>query len=336
MAARRISRQNAHTMSQLRQVPKPLAAALAVFSGFLVAIQSRVTGQLATYLGGDGMYAAALALTVGLVIIVVALAFMPSGRRALTRVPGLVRSKTLHPWELLGGLGGASFVAAQGIVVPRAGVAPFTVSTVAGQTANSVVVDRLGLAPGGKRHITWQRLVAAVTATVAVAIAVAGRSSSHQLAIGFIVVPMFAGALTAIQQAFNSKVAVASGSSVAATFINFVVATSALYIAVAADHLITSQSLATPPGFSHAWLYLGGPLGASFIAIAALIVGRLGVLVFGLATILGQLVGAVILDAFFPTPGTHLGWATFVSVGVTAFAVVLAAWRPRRSVVPSP
>jgi transporter family-2 protein len=47
---------------------------------------------------------------------------------------------------MLGGVGGAMFVAAQGLVVPTLG-ALFTVAVVAGQTGNSLVADRLGWAP---------------------------------------------------------------------------------------------------------------------------------------------------------------------------------------------
>jgi transporter family-2 protein len=316
-------------MRRLPHVPGPIAALLAVFVGVLVAVQSRINGQLAIYVHGDGVYSAAVALSVGLTIIVVGMALMPSSRHAVAELPGLVRTGVLRPWELFGGLGGASLVAAQGIVVPRAGVAPFTVSTVAGQTANSVLVDQLGLAPGGKRHVTWQRIVAAVLATSAVGIAVLGRGHGNSVSLFLILLPIIAGALTAVQQAFNSRVAVTTGSTWAATFMNFIVAAGALWSAVGIEHVINGKPLATLPPVAEAWLYLGGPLGVTFIAIAALIVGRLGVLIFGLASILGQLVGAVVIDASYPTPGAVVGPQTVIAIGVTACAVALASLSAR-------
>ena len=50
-----------------------------------------------------------------------------------------------------GGLGGAMYVASQSITVATLGVALFTVCIVAGQTGNSLLVDRLGLGPRRRR-----------------------------------------------------------------------------------------------------------------------------------------------------------------------------------------
>jgi transporter family-2 protein len=68
-----------------------------------------------------------------------------------------------------------------------------------------------------------------------------------------------------------------------------------------------------PSGF---WLYLGGPLGCAFIAVAAVAVSVLGVLRLGLAVTAGQLLGGVLLDL-------HRGVSavTLVAVALTMVAV---------------
>ena len=61
-----------------------------------------------------------------------------------------VGQKKLPKWRLLAGVLGSSFVAMQTHVVPIAGVALFTVASLAGQTAISLFVDKLGLSGGAK------------------------------------------------------------------------------------------------------------------------------------------------------------------------------------------
>ena len=116
------------------------------------------------------------------------------------------RSGDLVWWQFLGGLGGALIIAGQSIVVPILGVALFTVAVIAGQTANSLVVDRAGLGPAGRQPITrpdgsWLR---------------GSRRSRWQSACGAragrsrfapVLLAVVAGAATAIQYAVNGRVA---------------------------------------------------------------------------------------------------------------------------------
>ena len=57
------------------------------------------------------------------------------------------RAGALRPWQLLGGVAGASLVASQGITVGTIGVALFVVAVVAGQTSSGLAVDHAGLGP---------------------------------------------------------------------------------------------------------------------------------------------------------------------------------------------
>jgi S-adenosylmethionine hydrolase len=74
----------------------------------------------------------------------------------------------MKPWTLIAGALGASFVAMQTYVVPIAGVELFTVASLAGQTAISLLVDRLRLTGGAKNAKTKRRVMAAVITVVAV------------------------------------------------------------------------------------------------------------------------------------------------------------------------
>ena len=80
------------------------------------------------------------------------------------------------------------------------------------------------------------------------------------------------------------------------------------------------------------WLYLGGSIGVLFIAAAAWIVQRLGVLLFALLTITGQLSGALILDWVAPAAEVDVQLTLVVGVAIAGLAVLvgsLPSWAPR-------
>jgi transporter family-2 protein len=75
------------------------------------------------------------------------------------------------------------------------------------------------------------------------------------------------------------------------------------------------------------YLYVGGLIGAIFVAVAARLVRTLGVLLLTLTSIAGQLLGAVILDIFIPTPGRVFnGWVA-LGVALTFVAVIVGSGR---------
>jgi transporter family-2 protein len=71
------------------------------------------------------------------------------------------------------------------------------------------------------------------------------------------------------------------------------------------------------------WLYSAGILGGTFVFIAAWLVRQLGVLVFTLATISGQLITALILDLFFTA--IDVGWQLVSGALLVLVAVYLAS-----------
>lgn len=78
----------------------------------------------------------------------------------------------------------------------------------------------------------------------------------------------------------------------------------------------------------------GGVVGVVFIAVAAWTVPILGVLVFALVSIAGQLSGALLLDVAAPTASTNVGWHLVAGVVLAFIAVAMGAsgrLRTRRS-----
>lgn len=302
-------------------MPKALALGLAIAIGALGAVQARINGQLASRLG-DGMTAAFISFASGLAIVAVIVALKPPARLAVLRLPHQVRHGRLRWWQLVGGAGGALLVTGQAIAVPTLGVALFTVAVVAGQTSAGLVVDRVGLGPAGVTPVTVRRLLAAGVAVLAVFVAVSNRLSTADFAVGAAVLTLVAGGLTSAQQAVNGRVGAATGQPFAATVVNFLAGTATLGVLLGVRLASTGLPPLHPP--REWWLYLGGSVGVVYIAIASVLVVPLGVLLLGLASVSGQLLGAVLLDVVAPAHGASIDVATVLGVLITFGAVVLA------------
>ena len=297
---------------------------LAFAAGLLVAIQSRINGALGTRLN-DGIVAALISFTTGLVLLGIVLLCSATVRRHFGQVSTAIREHRLVWWQLLGGISGAFLVLSQGVAVTAIGVAMFTVAAVGGQLVSSLLVDRAGLGPAGKSPITPHRAVGAGVALVAVLVASAGGLEGGIGTYALALLPALAGFGLAWQQAVNGRVGVVGGPIVAAS-INFIVGTVVLIIASAVSVLFRGLPDRLP---SEPWLYFGGAIGVLFIAFAALIVRWVGVLLLGMTSIAGQLTGAVAVELVAPT-SAGLSLIKVLGCALTLVGVVIAV-RPRRS-----
>ncbi len=299
---------------------------LPLFGGFLVgsltAMQARANGELANYTG-NGIEAAVMNFGSGLVIVSALVIFLPSVRLGLWNTIRAIEAGRLKWWHLLGGVVGGLFVAVQSTVVPMIGVAIFTVAVVAGQSANSLVVDRIGLGPAGRQPITIGRVVSAVLAVLAVTLAAADRFTTGSIALAAVAMAVIAGLGLAVQQALNGRISIAAASPLAATFYNFVFGTAILASAFGLAWALTDTDPGTIWGGPW-WAYTGGLVGVFLIGVAAWSVPIIGVLAFALVSIAGQLSGALLLDVVAPTASSTIGWNLVAGV-LLAFAAVAAS-----------
>jgi transporter family-2 protein len=111
--------------------------------------------------------------------------------------------------------------------------------------------------------------------------------------------------------------------------VNFAAGTAALTLAFAVDVWLRGLPSGHLP--ANPWLYLGGPLGVLFIAVAASVVRLTGVLLMGLAMIAGQLLAALALELAVPGTAGHTGAYTVGGVVITLLAVGVAGLKPRRA-----
>ncbi|GAA2174042.1 DMT family transporter [Agrococcus versicolor] len=296
----------------------------AFLGGMAMAAQSRINGELAVRVG-DGVTAALVSFSVGLALVGTLTLALPAGRAGARRMVAALRDGSLRWWYALTGLFGAVVVAAQGLAVPTLGVALFTVGIVAGQTLSGILVDRMGVGVLGAKRITAQRVLGALVTIAAVAIGAAagGFDASSTL---LVLLPFAAGMLIALQQAFAGQVQHHTRSALTQTTSNFLVGALALGIAVLVR---IAGGLELEPLPAEWWLYLGGPLGCAFIAIAAVAVHRIGVLALGLASIAGQVVMALVLDLVAPTAGHPVSVLSYVGAGLAIAGVAVSTVRRR-------
>lgn len=306
------------------RLPLPLAIGLALLCGAGIAVQSRVNGGLGTGLG-SGSVAGLLSFASGLVVIAAIAAIAPTGRRGIVTLVTGVRNGDFPWYFLFGGLVGAVFVLAQGLSAGVIGIALFMIALVAGQTLGSTVLDRIGVGTMAPRAVTWNRVVGAVLALAAVAIAVSSQLRADAALWG-LVLPFASGLFMAWQQASNGQVREYSGSVIVATLNNFVVGIVLLAVIAAISTLSSGWPTNWP---ANPLLYTGGLIGIVFIGIGAIVVSTTGTLLLGLCSIAGELVTSVLLDLLVPVPGHTLTITAVIGAGVALVAVLVASIQRR-------
>jgi transporter family-2 protein len=298
---------------------------LAALSGLLIALQARANGELSHQLG-NGLQAALVSFTSGLIIIVVIALFNPSIKEGIRTLRKAVVAKEIPSWTLFAGMLGASFVAVQTQIVPLIGVAIYSVAAIAGQSAISLLVDRIGLTGGGKKEITPRRVTAAFVTVLAVFISVADRLDGRDLSIAAVVLGVLAGAIVGVQRAMNGQINEHSQQSFTTSLLNFAMGTTFLLVLLLFAMTIGGMRLSPLPAGPW-WIYTGGVLGVVYVAFTSTIVQHLGVLTFTLISVGGQLVGSLLIDLFSPTEGVQISVYLVSGIVLTYLGVLVGGVR---------
>ncbi|WP_284974496.1 DMT family transporter [Arthrobacter sp. efr-133-TYG-104] len=304
-------------------LPLALGLPIAVATGLVIPLQGRINGALAGRLN-DGIAAAVVSFTTGLIVIAAVSLATSKGRSGLQRIIPAVRNRSFPRFYVTAGAIGALFVCAQSFTIALLGVALFTVAAVTGQTLSGLLVDRMGIGPGGKRPITGIRVLGSILTVAAVAWAVSprfGGGADIASLVLPVLLPLVAGFLMSFQQAMNGTATVHYGTPLAATLVNFLAGSAILWVAWVIKLAVASPGNPLPTEW---WYYLGGPMGCLFIGLAALLVRSLGVLITGLGMIAGQLVGSLVLDVVIPSPGTVVALPTVLGTVLTLAAIIVA------------
>ena len=293
---------------------------LSALSGLLIAAQSKINVEL-SFKMGDSLEAAFVSFSTGLLFITLISSTQPKLRLAFKEIFKAVKEGQMRPWTLIAGALGASFVAMQTYVVPIAGVALFTVASLAGQTAISLWVDQLGLSGGVKSVITKRRVIAALITVFAVLVSTWDRLSMSNFSVLAIGLALFAGTWVGFQRALNGKINSFSKRAFATAQLNFITGTSFLFSLLLIRSIFTDHSISN---FTTApwWMFLGGSIGVLYIALSSHVVQHLGVLEFTLFSVGGMLIGSLLIDLIFPTPGTVISPYLLIGIALTYLGVI--------------
>ena len=271
---------------------------------------------------GDSLEAALVSFSTGL-LFVSGIAFVRKDVRAgFRQIFTAINLNKMPAWTITAGVLGASFVAMQTYVVPIAGVALFTVASLAGQTAISLWVDKSALSGGTKTLITKRRVVAAIITVLAVVLSAWDRFELSNFSIIALGLAFFAGSWVGVQRALNGRINSHSNKSFATSWLNFITGTSFLLLLLFLRSLFTDHSILN---FQTAplWMFLGGSIGVIYIALSSHIVQHLGVLEFTLFSVGGMLIGSLLIDLLLPTPGTVISPFLIAGIALTYLGVVV-------------
>ena len=293
---------------------------LAALSGVLIALQARANGELSHRLD-NGLQAALVSFGSGLLIILIITPFSSHIKEGIANLRGAIVRKEIARWKLFAGALGGSFVAIQTQIVPLIGVAIYSVASIAGQTAMSLVVDRIGLTGGGKKLISPRRVTAAVITVFAVLVSVWDRIDANNLSMIAVTAGCIAGAVVGVQRALNGQINEHSHQSFTTSLLNFITGTSFLVILILAGVVLGKNELSPLPAGPW-WIYTGGVIGVIYIAFTSTIVQHLGVLTFTLFSVGGQLAGSLIIDLVSPTDGVSVSAYLITGLAMTYVGVI--------------
>lgn len=295
----------------------PISIILAFIAGVAATLQAGISGQLANELN-DGIMAALIS-NIGGTIFTGLFLLNPEVRKKGKKLFKDVISGKFAKWQLLGGVAGAIYISTASSTVSIIGTGLFTVVLVASQNMSGIVVDRFGLSSGSRKKITPKRALAAVIGIAAVLLSV----TDFQGKILWIpiVAVVVAGLAVTVQFALNGRVTKAANSQVSA-FINFPMSMITVCITLIVMNLFGKDWNTWPNQW---WLYTAGFLGAVVVYLAAATIRTLGVLLFGLASVAGQLITSIALDVILPNANINVGWALISGAGLMLLAVYLAS-----------
>jgi len=303
-------------------------SSLSLFSGALISFQAKANGELSYHLD-NAPQAALVSFSSGLFFITIYAIFSPKIKEGIRRLKAAVSSGEIPKIRLLAGSLGGAFVALQTSVVPLIGVALYSVASIAGQSAVSLFVDRIGLTGGGVKLISPRRIAAAFITVIAVLVSVLDKLEANNFQLFALLLAVIAGALVGVQRALNGQINEHSQNSYTTSLLNFITGTSFLTLFIIILIAVGRVELQPFP-IGPWWIYTGGVIGVIYIAATSLIVQNLGVLTFTLFSVGGQLIASLLLDTYSPTQGVSVSWYLVSGIAMTYIGVLVGGVRQSR------
>lgn len=259
----------------------------------------------------------------------------------LTTSGGFNLSAATHqpPWIWAGGLLGVIVLTGNILLFPRLGAVETVVLPIAGQVVMGMAIDAFGLFSSPHKDLTLLRAIGAGVVLAGVAMIVtrsmpsgpASKASAPSTVtfgagpVGWRLAGLGIGTCTATQSAINGLLGQIVGAPVVAAMISFAVGAAALCVAnIAAGWRLTIAQPEAPEGQAASanpwWMWTGGSLGALFVFTNALLVPKVGTGVTVVITLLGMMLGSLIIDRL---RGQAIGMRQIAGVAAIGTGVAL-------------
>lgn len=295
------------------------ASAFALIAGALVAAQARVNSQLAVEVE-SGIFAALLSFGVGLVVIAFAMLLRRENQKNLLLVWKGIKNRSIPFYLAIAGAIGGFFVIVQSSIAGLIGISLFSVGVVTGTSLSAIILDGRGMLGLERRTIGALRVAGTLLAIAG--LIVAGDFSNYAFD-PLILLAFVAGFSIGFQQAMNGYFGRLANSAVIPTLFNFVAG--GLFILIALFVFEGGRIPETLP--TNPILYLGGLAGVIFIFVQTVVLPKIGALTMGIAMLVGQLVGSVLLDVFVPIAQRDVTISTLLGIVLAMIGAALVAKR---------
>jgi len=144
-----------------------------------------------------------------------------------------------------------------------------------------------------------------------------------------VIFALIVGAVVSFQQAVNGRVNEHAKRPLATAWLNFLMGSFILIIALAVD-LARGATIGAFP--TNPWVYFGGPIGLIFISVSAFAIKHTGVLTFIMYSVSGQLAGAILIDWLAPTSGHPVTSYLIFGTLLTLLSIAASQVMTKRSV----
>ncbi|OAI89691.1 MULTISPECIES: DMT family transporter [Exiguobacterium] len=276
-----------------------LAIIIGFIIGLLVPVQTSVNTRLRGVVGSPFL-ASLISFSIGSLFLLI-LVLLVDGN-----LTGLTATADEPFWIWGGGLLGVIYLTGNILLFPRLGGVQTVIMPIFGQVIMGLLIDHFGLFESTVTSLSLTRVIGAVlvllgvVGTVALGDYFARRrkqqvASSENSVLVWRLLGILTGMMSAAQTAINGHLGSVLGSAVKGALISFVIGMITLLllnlILRTKWHIDRSQSLP-------AWIWIGGLIGALFVAGNAFIVPLVGT---GLAVVIvtiGLLTGSLLIDRF--------------------------------------
>jgi transporter family-2 protein len=289
----------------MRRVSKLALAAAGFTGGVGLAVQASLNAALAKPLG-SAFAGTSFSFLVGVCSLTLLYPFSLGNthqRRSPPPPPSPPGAAPASTWMyVVPGCIGAFFVSLATAIGPHLGFSLFFVCLVLGQLTMALVVDNIGLLGTAKSPLTCWKILAVVLVLAGALMAVVERlqlsGEDHAgLTVLYVGLTIVAGALMTVQVAVTNAFTRIVGTYPHRTALLAFSVGCAIVLAIWGVAAATSTSVRHPDfAATEVWQYFGGCLGAAYVAASVALAPELGVALWFIVVVAGQLTAAVLID----------------------------------------